>query len=140
MLEQLQGIHAELLSAISDLEMLIARASPDRSTLAEVRLKLSRASMRRMRFLEYAVYPQLLDGASAANTQTLKKLRDDAAALRAVSTSHVGRWTLQQAVDDWNGYRRASAAMTTSMRARIATEIEVLGPLFAQASTAARYS
>ena len=129
MLADLERIHENLLSCLSELELLHQEAKPDRSRLADVRWRLSRASAARTRFIDEKVYPYLLQRVSPSDAHKLKELRTQNLALRTASTAHVGRWTIEQVFDDWLGYRRASSAMAASMRNRVAAEKEILYPL-----------
>lgn len=130
MLADLKRIHNELLSFVSELETLIENTSPDRSELASVRWKLSRVSTRRLRFIEDKIYPHLLQRVSSADAQKLDELRAENVSLRAAATKHVGTWTIDQAIEDWPGYRGAASALTTAMRRRVAAEKDVLYHLF----------
>ena len=122
MLAQLERLHSELLTAISAMQRLAAGPVPERALLADARLKISRASQSRSRFVELDVYPALLQRLSGGDAEPVWRLRAEGIAMRALSTAHVARWTIESAISNWEEYRAASMAMTASMRSRIAAE------------------
>lgn len=128
-IEALAKVHANLLAAIAQLESVTACETVDPARLAGARWRIGRASGERLRLIENAVYPSLDGRVSQADNGKLEALRQEYAVLRAVSNAHVARWTADKAVADWAGYRRASFAMTGSMRKRVAAEKEVLYPM-----------
>jgi hypothetical protein len=131
---QLKKAHAELLCAIDAMEAVVRADAPDRTVLADVRWKISRASSNRVRLLEGRVYPEMLASASPSACERVKRLRAAGIILRAASSEHVKIWTIDNAVAAWECYRRASAAMTASMRVRVAEECDILYPLLGRTS------
>lgn len=129
MLIELKTLHRELLAAIAAVEQLVADAEPDRGRLPAARASLVNASARRRRWIENHVYPHLDGQLPAEDQRGLDALRDENVDLRAQSLAHVNDWTIEAIVRDWNGYRRAAAAMMASMRQRILAEQELLYPL-----------
>ena len=126
---QFEEAHAAVLHELAMLERITAEPTPDRADLAQTRLRLSRASARRVQLLDGHILPRLLETASPSEAGPLVELRGALAAARARSSQHVVRWTLDAAVQDWPGYCRASAEMRAAMRAQIERERSVLGPL-----------
>lgn len=131
MLATLNRLHAELTESLSGLAQLTEGPRPDPTTLAERRLAVVRASLARSRFLEQEAYPHLLATLPAAAAEPVRRLKDEAVALRLSSSRHVSTWTLGEALRDWPGYRAASHAMRSEMHRRIAEEKALLGPLLA---------
>ncbi|HEU4961223.1 MAG TPA: hypothetical protein VFT56_12520 [Sphingomonas sp.] len=129
---QLQDVHAELLGEIARLEAATSAAAPD-PDLAAIRLRLSRASGRRMRLIEQQIVPFLLNRATGGEADSLARLRADMAAARSRSSQHVARWSLDAAKKDWPGYCEASAEIRVEMRAQIERERAVLDPLLRKA-------
>lgn len=129
---ELEDAHAALLRELAEMETLTAAAAPDGARLAAARLRLSKASTRRVQLLDRAIVPALLDRLPASETRALTELRSDLAAARARSSEHVVRWTLEKAKQDWAGYCRASAGMRRAMRAQIDRERRTLAPLLGQ--------
>jgi len=126
---QFEEAHAAVLHELAALERITAASTPDRAALAATRLRLSRASTRRVQLLDGTILPRLLGTAAPPEAKTLVELRGALAAARTRSSEHVVRWTLDQAVKDWAGYCRASAELRAAMRAQIERERTVVGPL-----------
>jgi hypothetical protein len=131
MLGKLKQAHEELLGHISELEAILAEDSLDASTLARIRLQLSKASGRRRKLVAEAI--QILSGnVSGGDVARLNLLRENSAAISLDSSHHVGKWSIHAILADPEGYRAASAAMRKSMRGRIAAEKSTLYPLLEQ--------
>jgi hypothetical protein len=129
---ELEDAHAAVLRELAELEALTRAAAPDGARLAATRLRLSRASSRRVQLLDRAIVPALLDRLPASETRALTELRSALGAARSRSSAHVVRWTLEKAKQDWAGYCRASAEMRKAMRAQIEHERRILAPLLRQ--------
>ncbi|MDB5580841.1 MAG: hypothetical protein JWR80_6017 [Bradyrhizobium sp.] len=136
MLAQLKDLHTALLAAIAEMETAAAQTVPDGARLGTIRWTLSRASRHRHMLIEDTIYPHLLACVAPADIDRLLALREDARALRVVSTVHVGRWNARTIIDEWDTYRSASAAMTTSMRARVVAEQRLLYALLERLGSA----
>lgn len=124
----LEEAHAALLQELGELEKLTAAAEPDAALLAASRLRLSKASSRRVQLLDKIV-AALLDKAPESTRRALVQLRTDLAAARSRSSEHIVRWPLDEVKRDWAGYREASARMRQAMRAQIDHERATLDPL-----------
>ncbi len=133
MLARLREAHRKLLEGIQELEEATKESAPDPSKLATIRWRLSRASGQRRRLVDEAC-AQLLENASPGAAQQMSTLRENSGEMLAATSKHVGHWTIEQVVADWEGYRTASAAMRTAMRARIAAEQAILYPLLGGAA------
>lgn len=133
MLSELKRAHATLLSCLDELERLAEAEAPDRARLASVRWKLSKASGERRKLVE-AACDLLLNSANTIDRGRATALRADSGEMVAASSKHVGRWTMNEVLADWHGYREASEAMRKSMRARIAQEQRALYPLLERAA------
>jgi len=128
MLAELREAHEALLSGIQALEDATRAAAPDPSALAAIRWQLSRASRRRRRLVDQAC-AELRPHAPAE----IDRLRDNSAEMLSASSRHVGSWTIEQVLADWDGYRAASTAMRAAMRKRIHEEKAILYPLLGKA-------
>ena len=135
MLAELRRAHADLLACIEELEQLAREDAPDRARLAKIRWKLSRASGAR-RKLVAAAHAQLSTALSGPDRERLATLMEEGAQSVAQSSHHVGRWTVDAIMVDWDGYRAASEAMRRTMRARIRSEQRALYPLLERATRA----
>ena len=128
-LVRLKACHAALESALQTLDALTRKAVPDRGQLASARLALSQASSSRTRCLNNDVYPAVLAIGDRAAQESVRALQSDGARLRAHSTEHVAAWSIDRAMNDWDGYRRASADMRAAMRGRVTRERALLYPV-----------
>jgi hypothetical protein len=128
MLTELHQAHEQVLSALGELEKLTDAPQPDGTALANIRWKLSRASGKRRRLVEEAC-TRLIDKAAPAEAQAVGTLQQGIGVIQAASSQHVNAWTLARVIEDWDGYRAASAELRGRMRDRIATEKRVLYPL-----------
>ena len=113
---RLKECHAALESALQTLDALTRKATPDRGQLASARLALSQASSTRTRYLNDDVYPAVLAMGDRVSQENVRALQSDGARLRARSAEHVAAWSIDRAMNDWAGYRRASAEMRAAMR------------------------
>lgn len=132
LLAELGNAHDELLAGIAELEAQTREDEPDADALAKVRWRLSRASRIRRQIVDRAC-DSLLEEATPAEAARVQGLRDASVDMVATSSAHVGAWTIDRVLADWEGYRVASAAMRRQMRERISTEKTVLYPLLAGA-------
>lgn len=129
LLRELRRVHAELIGAISALDVLLCRELADRRSFADVRLRLMQASGEKLKLIETAIYPHLERSVSAFDKALLEQLRKESFSLRAESTRHVAAWSPDKIFENWSGYSRASADMRTAMRRRVEKEKTVLYPL-----------
>lgn len=128
MLAELKRAHAALLSGIDELEKLALDDVPDRATLANVRWKLSKASGERRRLVDTAC-DLLMASADAIDRNRVMLLRENNAETVAASSRHVGHWTMDAVIADWDSYREASTVLRKAMRGRILQEQRALYPL-----------
>lgn len=126
--KSLEEAHAALLHELAELEEVADAPEPDVARLAATRLRLSKASSRRVQVLDKIV-SALLEKAPDSAKRALAELRADLAKARARSSEHIVRWPLDEAKRDWAGYREASARMRQAMRAQIERERALLDPL-----------
>ena len=124
----LRTLHEELLAALAELEGLTSQSGFDEATLSNIRYRLSRISGARRKLVESLCTELIARGEPA---EQLQALRDGNAATRIASTAHIGTWTLQGVVNDWQGYCRASATMRARIRRQIEREKAVLYPYLA---------
>lgn len=124
----LRALHEDIHAAVAELDRITAAESPDRAALAAARHRLSCASGKRRRLVDQLT-TRLLQTASPADAQRLRALRERNAAQLHASTSHIGKWGLSHALDDWQGYRAASAQMRQSLRQLMTDDRQILYPL-----------
>lgn len=129
MREELAAVHDALMASLQELETLLMQTTVTRADLANIRWRLSRTSKQRLRLLEQHVYPYLTGLVSGADAQAVRELQAGARPLLGQTVEHVAAWTIDRIIADLGGYRRASAMMRASMRARIKAERDILYPL-----------
>ena len=126
---ELERAHANLLARLDALEELVRGPTPSRDLLSAPRYQLTRASGQRRKLLEERIYPMLLERLEGASGDAVRALRDSTTTMVAESAKHIHRWSVQEILDDWSGYRTASAWIRRQMRERVAQEQRVLYPL-----------
>lgn len=137
LLAELRAAHVALLDSIAELEKACALPVPDEAPFTAIRWTLSGASLtRRMLWAKILGFlvplaAQADDKAAAAD---LRRLQEDDIALLKASTAHVGRWSADAALADWNAYCEASRIMRGRMRAGIEAEKKLLYPLLERLS------
>ena len=131
---ELKRAHDVLLSCLDELERLARDDTPDRARLANIRWKLSKASAERRKRVDAACDYLTMHSATSIDRDRVAALRADIAESVAASSSHVRRWSMDQVLADWDGYRTASAALRNAMRARILQEQRALYPLLERAA------
>ena len=129
MLTELSTLHDEIERFIAELEALTGEEVPRLDVVATARLKLTRVSRRRTTLLETAIYPRLLESASAADLSKVEALRSSGKQSLIASGAHIGRWTLSEIGAHWRDYCAASHALRVSMRERIEQERNIIYPL-----------
>jgi len=125
---KLKDAHAELRTAITELETETRRHEPDEASLSNARLKLTRASSRRRALIDQEILPTLHD-LSPEQQRRVDELRRGASDVALLSSRHIGDWSMRAILADWQGYRRASMTMRSAMLRRIAEESAALYPL-----------
>jgi hypothetical protein len=128
LLAQLKLFHDRLLAHLDELAAMASADEPDRPTLSQIRWNLSRASRLRKKLIETEILPLLLQEASPADAARLRELQQAITSASASSSRHVSAWTIEQVLNDWAGYRQASAVIRSAMRERIEAERRVLYP------------
>ncbi|MEI9926658.1 MAG: hypothetical protein WDN44_01730 [Sphingomonas sp.] len=128
MLNELRAAHEDLLAALAQLEQLTLQDSPDEAALASTRWQASRASGRRRKIFA-AACAFLVDRVSDSDRIEIQTLQDLNATQLKASTAHIGKWTLQQVIDDWSGYQAVSRRMRASVRELVAADRATLCPL-----------
>jgi hypothetical protein len=117
-----------LRAALAELESETRRSVPDEGALSATRLKLTRISGRRRALIDCKIGPTLHD-VSVEDLRRLGALRRAAAEMAALSSQHIGRWTMRAILADWDGYRRESNVMRNTMLQRIDEESAIIYPL-----------
>ena len=128
LLGELEKAHHRLSDAIGELELLARGDAPDASVLANVRWRLSAASVNR-RLLWARILGYLSPKAEGKSGTDLRQLQDIDIELVRASSAHVGTWTTDAILEDWPGYCAASEAMRRKMSDAMEVERRILVPL-----------
>ena len=126
---ELEQAHSQLLAQLDALEELVRGPVPTAGALSAARYQLTRVSRKRRKLLEERVFPMLLDRLEGAAADRIRTLRDSTSTAVADSAKHIHRWSTDEILDDWSGYRTASASMRRQMRERVMQEQRMLYPL-----------
>lgn len=124
----LRALHEEMSAALAELELLTAVDSPDKGALAAARVRLSRASGARRKLVD-SITTRLIESGAPADATRLRTFREINAAQLHASTTHIGKWGIRHAMEDWAGYRAASSHMRQTLRDLIAEDRRTLYPL-----------
>lgn len=123
---EIEQLHAYQLALLDRLEGITDRPLCDQSELANLRLKLIRASRERHDLLETRIIPDLERTSVARAVAMISRLRTKEQAVRRASAQHIGHWSMEAILADWKGYCASSASMRALIRAQIAAEEEVI--------------
>ncbi|UYY76872.1 hypothetical protein [Sphingomonas sp. R1] len=126
LLQELDERHAAIEAGIGEIEEHCSRDLPDLVELAAVRVRLSRASTERSRFVREVVVPKILEQADPALLGELSQMIKAFSAKRVASSKHVAAWSSWTIQQNWYGYKEASRAIREMMRAQIERERKTL--------------
>ncbi len=124
----LNAHHRHIEEGIREIAAHCSRAAPDISGLSAARVRLSRASAARTRYINDIIIPALLEGADPALRAKLGTIQKAFSAKRLASSEHVSTWTSKSIEADWEGYRAASRTIRAMMEEQIDRERSVLLP------------
>jgi hypothetical protein len=133
--DRLREAHADLIEAIEQLAKLTSGSLPDRQMLIDLRWAVSRSSLAR-RLLWGQIHALLGRSAGATVERDLRHLQELDAELIQASAKHVGSWTTDAIVEDWEGYCQASELMRGQMLDAIAEEKRLLYPILSSVASA----
>ena len=137
LLEELRKAHTGLLEAIDELRVLTLGPMPAKAKLVDTRWKVSSASLTRR--LLWGRILMSVSGRLGPDDQTeLRRLQDMDIELLRTSIKHVGTWTGEAILRDWETYCRASESMRSRMKAAIISERQVLYPILMKVDRRAR--
>ncbi|QJU57409.1 hypothetical protein HL653_06035 [Sphingomonas sp. AP4-R1] len=130
LLEELKSHHCRLLECLTEMAEVTSKPCPDMTILAMARLRISKASSERSRFITEKVYPHLKMTADQDLLEKINLLSREMLAKRETSSEHVVVWNSTSIVADWQGYQAASLRIRRMMHRRIEQEADSLyGPL-----------
>ena len=131
LLAELRAAHDELIQAIDEMESVAANSEADSPAFNSARFRIGRASLAR-RMLWHKIQSHLLPQVKEADSTVLRSLQEEDAKLLRHSSSHVGKWTPQAALDQWDEYKAAAKEMRQHMRDSVENERKLLCPLIAR--------
>jgi hypothetical protein len=122
----LATLHRDLLSALDEIEHLIAQPTLDNLRLSRVRLYISKVAGERRNKVD-KLCRELTQGAAADYAAMIEALRVSNIEARLEYTHHIGAWSLQRVAEDWPGYCVASTEIARRFRQQVALEQALLG-------------
>lgn len=128
MLNQMQEAHADLFTAMGELDFITREPLCDRVKLINARWRISQKSLVR-RLLWSRIYDYLQPKVGAAAALLLSRLRQADAQLQSLSAGHVRQWTTDTVDQDWAGYGAASLSIRVQMASCIEMEKRLLHPM-----------
>ena len=134
-LAELRQTHRDMLAHIQQLESLSQEAEPDRARLTTLRWRLGQASLAR-RLLASRICEYFEPRLGPAQVQELHELRRADREMLRMSAAHLGKWTSETSLRDWEGYCRDGQASRRRSHDHIALEQQVLYPLLEKAARA----
>ena len=127
MLQTLEDFHRDITAGIGAIRAHCELATPDTAGLGLARVKLSRLSTARSRFVAETIIPHLLVNADLALRKELMELQRGFNAKRLASSEHVTTWSSRAIEADWNGYRQAARQIWAMMEEQMRRERTILG-------------
>lgn len=127
MFATLEAHHRQIAAGIEELRKLCALPTPDLGTIALARLRLSRLSSARSRFITKEVIPALLEHADSTLRAELDEVQRAFTGKRLEASHHVIDWSTRAIEADWDGYKLASRAMLEMMEEQIDRERATFG-------------
>jgi len=128
MLDSLNELHAAILAAAGEAELLVSALQPDTERLAATRFKIARFSSQRTKLLENTIYPTLLQHLSAAEAAKIQHLRDERLRGLAQTAHHIGAWGHERIRAEWREYQSVFKELLAGLQTRVAAEKAVLVP------------
>jgi hypothetical protein len=126
MLRTLEEHHQTIMAGLSEVRRQCGKENPSSRELAEVRERLTSASLARSRFVSEEVVPSLLKNADDDLRTELSELLFATATKRMFSKAHIAQWTSASIEADWSGYCAAARGIWPMMEEQIARETRVL--------------
>ncbi len=127
MLNILENFQREIAEGIDAVRRQCESPDRDIAALGAARLRLSRVSSSRTRFVTREAIPRLLQMADPALRTELSALQQGGNAKRLASSQHVTTWSSAAIQSDWVGYHRAAREIWAMMEEQISRERSILG-------------
>lgn len=119
--------HRQIASAIADLWEIIEHTSPDLDRLAVARLRLSRASRLRTKYIQEVLLPVERTTADSARLEALSALQQNFSAKRLAANEKVTTWSSRAIASDWDGYRRDAKRVWAMIDDHMTLERQLFG-------------
>ncbi|RYF21860.1 MAG: hypothetical protein EOO77_05225 [Oxalobacteraceae bacterium] len=127
MFRKLGEHHANIRAGIAEIRHHCEAVTPDVAGLGAARLRLSKASAARSKFVADEVVPKVRQVADERLRGELTEMQRAFAAKRLKSSEHVTVWSSAAIEKDWQGYRAAARQIWAMMEEQMARESRVLG-------------
>jgi hypothetical protein len=128
LLDELKEAHSSVRDCLREMEVLTSRKDSNLLELTNARFRISKASLKRRTLFMRACATLRQAGPDCGKT-VLESLSRLDGQMRAMSMSHVARWTAEAIASDWRGYCAASGELRADMQKQLRTEEALLFPL-----------
>ena|SRR6185369_4039767 len=133
LLAALRQAHQQLSVEMDKMDALTREPEPDRLRYANLRWKLSQASLTR-RSLSARICLQLLPAIRNGDISVLSDIQAADRDLARKSAEHIGRWTTEVIYQRWADYCQASRQIRWQMSGHLEMEQRLLMPLVERAA------
>lgn len=127
MFKKLGEHHANIRAKIEGIGRRCEAVTPDVAGLGAARLRLSKASAARSKFVTDEVVPKVRQGADERLKGELTEMQYAFAAKRLKSSEHVTVWSSAAIEKDWRGYCAAARQIWAMMEEQMGLESRILG-------------
>lgn len=122
MFNTLDEHHRQIRAGLAEIRVLCDMPNPDIPRLSAARLRLSRASSARSRYVRSILTAAVQADANARFLSELEDLQHAFVAYRLASNDHITKWNSQTIAEDWNGYRASAREIWIMMEDQITRE------------------
>lgn len=127
MFQKLREHHANIRAGIEEIRRHCEAVTPDVAGLGTARLRLSKLSAARSKFVIDEVVPKVQQGADERLRGELTEMQRAFTAKRLKSSEHVTVWSSTAIEKDWQGYRAAARQIWAMMEEQMSRESRILG-------------
>ena len=122
MTQTLREHHRRIRDGLAEIKKHCERPAPDRNELAAARLRLSRSSSARSKYVQDVLIVRMRRRADDTMLAELAALQRSFSLKRLASSEHITRWTSSTIAGDWNGYCAAARTIWAMMEEQMQRE------------------
>lgn len=127
MFQKLGQHHANIRAGIEEIRRHCEAVTPNVAGLGAARLRLSKASAARSKFVVEEVVPKLQRDGDERLRGELAEMQRAFATKRLKSSEHVAMWSSAAIEKDWQGYHVAARQIWAMMEEQMSRESRILG-------------